>query len=113
MATLGPQPDSWLEARGHCGYNPQPERSPAGDCGRPAALHIKLAGDDGFVATCGEHASAALTRLPALEWHDWRAVCDMPGLWHPSTTAEVTDSFCDIDDSGVEPQLVAMAEVTP
>lgn len=104
--TLGPQP-GWLESRSHCGHNPQPERSPIGDCGQPATHHIQLRDGDGYVAACADHAGFALAHLPVVEWHRWEAVCNMPGtLWHPSPTPDEADSFCAIDDSGEEPTLI-------
>lgn len=100
MTDLGPIP-TWLDSRSVCGYNPQPERSPIGDCGKVPTLHVALRDDEGSsVAACNEHRAECLRMLPVLEWHEWGAWCNMPGsLWNPSPTPDEADSWCSLDDS--------------
>lgn len=112
MPQLGPQLD-WLTSHNSCTYNPQPERSPEGDCGKPATLHIRLRDDLGMVAACAEHRAFALAHLPVLDWHAWMAWCNMPGAtWHPSPTPDEADSWCSLDETAEAPSARAMAEVT-
>lgn len=109
---LGPQPD-WLNSHNGCTYNPQPELSPVGDCGKPSALHIRLRGGEGMVAACDGHRSYALAQLPVLDWHAWMAWCNMPGaIWHPSPTPDEAGSYCALDESGVAPSRAETAELT-
>jgi hypothetical protein len=109
---LGPQP-TWLDSHNGCTFNPDPDRSPAGDCGAPATHHIRLRDDEGFLAACEQHAPFALVHMPVLDWHVWQAWCNMPGaIWHPSTTPDEAGSWCSLDDDADEPALIGMAEVT-
>jgi hypothetical protein len=95
---LGPQP-TWLDSHNGCSYNPNPARSPIGDCGESPTLHVRLRDDDGMIAACQEHRSFALAHLPTLDWHEWGAWCNMPGaLWHASPTPDEADSWCSLDE---------------
>jgi hypothetical protein len=99
MNDLGPQL-SWLDSHNGCTFNPDPARSPVGDCGSPPTLHVRLNDDAGIVAACAQHQQFALAHLPALDWHAWQAWCNMPGaIWHPSPTPDESDSWCSLDDS--------------
>lgn len=98
MTDLGPQP-SWLASHNACTSNPNPERSPVGDCGKPPTLHIQLADDQGYVAACAEHRALAFSMLAMDEWHEWGTWCNMPGaLWNPSPTPDEADSWCSLDE---------------
>jgi hypothetical protein len=108
---LGPQL-SWIASHNGCTFNPDPALAPVGDCGKPPTLHIRLDGDEGMVAACGDHRSFALQCLPAYDWHEWGAWCNMPGaIWHPSPTPDEADSWCSLDDSGVASSCAREAEV--
>lgn len=110
---LGQQPD-WLTGHNGCTFNPVPDRSPTGDCGRPASLHIRLRDDLGYVAACTEHSGYALASLPAVDWHAWGVWCNMPGaLWYPSPVPGGADSRCVLDDSAEEPALAGAVEAAP
>lgn len=99
---LGPQPAGWLDSHSRCTFNPEPARSPVGDCGAAATHHIRLRGDEGYLAACEEHAPLALVHAPVLDWHAWMAWCNLPGaIWHPSPTPDEADSWCALDDGGV------------
>jgi hypothetical protein len=106
MTQLGPQP-TWLGGHNGCTFNPDPPQSPVGDCGEPSTHHIRLRGDDGFVAACSVHTAFALAELPILDWHTWMAWCNMPGsIWYPSPTPDEADSYCALDGGGEKPALV-------
>ena len=113
MIDLGPQ-TTWLNSHNGCMFNPEPQRSPIGDCGATAKLHIRLRDDQGFITACTEHASLALAHAPVLDWHAWMAWCNMPGtLWHPSTTPDEAGSWCFLDAGNDVPILTGVAEMTP
>lgn len=108
---LGPQLD-WRSGHNGCTYNPDPTRSPVGDCGQMAAFHIRLRDDHGMVAACTDHLAFALANLPILDWHAWMAWCNMPGaLWHPSPTPDEADSWCSLDDGTEGLTLSGSADV--
>lgn len=109
---LGPQP-TWLGSHNGCTFNPDPLRSPIGDCAKPPTLHIRLRGDDGMVAACAVHAGFALAQLPVHDWHEWGAWCNMPGaLWHDSPTADESDSWCSLDEIADVSSRAREAEVS-
>lgn len=113
MTDLGPQ-RTWMDVQQFdaCGFNPEPSRTPVGDCGRPNAVHIQLLGDDGYIGACADHKASALL-LPHNEHHPWHGECSLPGaLWHPSPTPDEADSFCTLDDGGEEPVLVGHRELS-
>lgn len=95
MMILGPQ-YGWFDGPrgGICGHNPDPARSPVGDCGEHPVMHILLKHGEGFAAACVEHGSAALVSLAIADWHTWGPFCDTPGTaWYPSPNPDAA-SYC-------------------
>jgi hypothetical protein len=109
---LGPQ-GTWLDSHSHCSFNPEPSRSPIGDCDAAATHHIRLRANEGYIAACAKHLGFALRNAPVLDWHTWMAWCNMPGaIWHTSRTSDEADSWCSLDDSADASSRAREAEVS-
>ena len=103
-AGVGPPSDDHRAVCCHTGPN---HAGPL--CGQPATVHVLTVAADEAVTlpTCDAHAAIARRAGSYQDEHEHQGVCGLPG-----TVWVFYRDRCDIDDSGVEPELVGAAEAT-
>lgn len=95
------------EYRAVCAYSGPTRGQP--ECGEPATLHVLTVSDASelvALATCDRHAGIARRAGDVQDEHEHQGVCGLPG-----TVWVVSLGYCEIDDSGVEPELVGVQEL--